>query len=841
MEVPDMMTHGERLLALMLALALLGGPVPSANAALFGSDDQVDASVITPPRLSYSDGEVSFWRPGADDWAPAQINTPLAPGDELYTGDRSNLELQVGSRAYVRASGDTQLGLVNQDPDFLELKVTNGSLSVDLRSLDSGTAIEVDTPQAALTIERPGYYRVDVTQERTSIITRRGGRATVTPAGGQAITLAASEEMVLDGLGTPTVRSYVAPELDTWDRWNYARSEHLLETMSARYVPPGVYGTDTLDQYGSWREVATYGPVWVPQAVAPDWVPYSTGRWISDPTFGWTWVDTAPWGWAPYHYGRWVFVDGFWAWAPGPMVRRAVYSPALVVFFGGPRVRVAVGTPFVSWVALSWGEPVVPWWGRTGFVGRPWWGGWGGPRVVNNVVINQTTVVNVTNINVYRNVNVHNAVVAVNQEHFGRRAVHEARMAQVDVKRLEPVRGALRVTPTAASFVASSGSAKRPPESTLARPVVATRPLPARKNAARGENRAAAPPNSAGAPVVSTPAPRIVPAPKRAEAGPAVPARPEFGASPRERQRRSEPPTLETTQRPEAAPPVPHPAERRPDATPPVTREPGRSAQPAEPAERKAERQAERQERRSDATPPATREPGRAAQPAQPAPPAQQVQPPHPAQRQTERQAERQERRSDATPPAAREQGRPAQPVQPPQPAQPAQPVKPAQPAQPAPPAQPTARQAERQERRSDATPPAPRDQGRPAQPAQPTQPVQRAQPAKPAQPAQPTERQIERQERRTERQLPAQPAPQQRNAGQPTAPATAPAPAPAQQQRVEPAPPSPRPLPGEPANRLAPGRTEKKNSRAEEHARSGAPQPGAAAGPSHGPGQRQG
>ncbi len=150
---------GKKLLAVVLALALLVGPVQGASAALFGSDDQADPSSITPPRLSYRDGEVSFWRPGAQDWAPAQINTPLAPGDELYTGERSNLELQVGSRAYVRASGDTQVGVVNQDPDFLQLKVTDGSVSVDLRSLDSGSVVEVDTPQAALTIERPGGYR----------------------------------------------------------------------------------------------------------------------------------------------------------------------------------------------------------------------------------------------------------------------------------------------------------------------------------------------------------------------------------------------------------------------------------------------------------------------------------------------------------------------------------------------------------------------------------------------------------------------------------------------------------------------------------------------------------
>src|SRR5207244_6542050 len=76
----------------------------------------------TPPRLSYVDGEVSFWRPGASNWAPAQINTALVPGDETYTGNRGNLELQVGTRAFVRAWGDTQLGLVNEEPDFLQLK-----------------------------------------------------------------------------------------------------------------------------------------------------------------------------------------------------------------------------------------------------------------------------------------------------------------------------------------------------------------------------------------------------------------------------------------------------------------------------------------------------------------------------------------------------------------------------------------------------------------------------------------------------------------------------------------------------------------------------------------------
>src|SRR2546427_7669644 len=50
---------------------------------------------------------------------------------------------------------------------------------------------------------------------------------------------------------------------------------------------------------------------------------------------------------------------------------RSAYAPALVGFFGAPGIRATVGAPVVSWVALGWGEPVVPWWGRAGFIGRP--------------------------------------------------------------------------------------------------------------------------------------------------------------------------------------------------------------------------------------------------------------------------------------------------------------------------------------------------------------------------------------------------------------------------------------------------------------------------------------
>ncbi len=507
------------LFSFLIVVCLQAGtpsPVPGEDRP---ASDQTEIGQ-TPPRLSFTDGTVSFWRPGADDWAEAQVNTPLAPGDQLYTGSPGTMELQIGARAFVRAWATTQLGLENREPDFLQFKVTSGTATFDLRSLESGRTVEVDTPNAAFTIEHSGYYRVGVKGDRTSFIARRSGQATVIPVNGEAASVAPSEEVVVEGMSNPQIASYAAPRLDDWDKWNYARTDAVLDAVSSRYVAPGTYGAGDLDRYGSWRVVDPYGPVWVPSGVAAGWTPYSSGVWIMDPVYGWTWVDTEPWGWAPFHYGRWVMVGGFWAWAPGPLVARPVYAPALVAFFGGP---------FVGWVALGWGEPCIPWWGRPGFIHRPWWGGWGGPHVVNNVVISKTTVVNVRNITVFRNAGVPNAVIAVDRNRFGRGPVTRERLAHVDIKSLQPSRGAPRITASAASFVPSASRGLRPPEETLRRPVVATRAPHLRAVPGFGKERIM------GTTGVPMPAPRLVPAPQRkAGASPVLP-RPSFGRSTVER------------------------------------------------------------------------------------------------------------------------------------------------------------------------------------------------------------------------------------------------------------------------------------------------------------------
>ena len=328
--------------------------------------------------------------------------------------------------------------------------------------------------------------------------------------------------------------------------------------MSARYVSSGVYGVSDLDRHGRWRVVSEYGSVWVPTSVPSGWVPYSTGSWTWDPYYGWTWIDTAPWGWAPFHYGRWVHVDQYWAWAPGPVIVRPAYSPALVAFFGGgPSVSVRVG-----WVALGWGEPVVPWWGRPRFVGVPWWGGWGGPRVVNNVVIDRTTVVNAQSINVYRNVHVQNAVVAVEPNRFGRGSVGTLRIAQAEVPRLELVRGRLEIQPAPVSLVPTTMRGVQPSDNRHLRPVVATRP-PQRLELPGGESGPRGPAREA------TPSPRLVPAPRENAA--VESPRPPFGQGRTERPQPPPPPRFEGGQPRSPAVVVPPSRERRVTAPTPST------------------------------------------------------------------------------------------------------------------------------------------------------------------------------------------------------------------------------------------------------------------------------
>lgn len=145
----------------------------------------------------------------------------------------------------------------------------------------------------------------------------------------------------------------------------------------------------------------------------------------------------------------------------------------------------------MGWVALGWGEPLTPRWGRPNFIGKPWWGGWGGPRVVNDKVVHNTAVIDVNHIT-YSNAHVNNAFVSTTHEHFGNGRVHDEHVHVTQPGGMNHILGALPVKPGPESLVASTHHGTRPPETMLSRPVVATRPpheskLPWRSESSKAE------------------------------------------------------------------------------------------------------------------------------------------------------------------------------------------------------------------------------------------------------------------------------------------------------------------------------------------------------------------
>jgi len=299
---------------------------------------QVAASQADPPsrvaRLSYVNGQVSFQPAGVDEWVAANANRPLTIGDRLWTDRGARAELHLGNAA-VRLSSQTGFSFLNLDDNSVQMQLNQGTIQIRLRELNENEAIEVDTPNLAFSLLRPGVYRLEVSPDGdTTTVTVRSGEGEAT-GGGQAYTIHPREQATFSGIDSLTFNTSNAPPPDNFDHWNRSRDEREDRPHPQRYVSRQMVGYEDLDDYGSWRVVSGYGPVWVPAGVGPGWAPYRYGHWAWIEPWGWTWVDDAPWGFAPFHYGRWAFVGNGWVWVPGPLVARPVYAPALVVFVGG--------------------------------------------------------------------------------------------------------------------------------------------------------------------------------------------------------------------------------------------------------------------------------------------------------------------------------------------------------------------------------------------------------------------------------------------------------------------------------------------------------------------------
>ena len=531
-------------------------------------------------RLGYLQGSISFQPAGESEWVEAAQNRPMTTGDQLWSDRDSRAELSLGS-AVIDLNSNTGISFLNLDDRTAQIQLSSGSISVRVRNLDRDEVFEIDTPNQAFSIFRPGRYRVEASEDgRYTVVSIREGDGEST-GNGQTYKVHAGQRATFEGTDRLNADVEELGNPDDFDNWTYARDHRYENSPSARYVSHDVVGYEDLDDHGDWRPDPSYGNVWYPRVDA-GWAPYRDGHWAWINPWGWTWVDEEPWGYAPFHYGRWLSIGGRWGWVPGPVEVRPVYAPALVVFVGG-------GGGFggnMGWFPLGPREVYVPSYPVSrGYVNRV---------NVSNTTVNVTQVTNVYNTTIvnkttvinnvtYVNKNVSGAVTAVPQQAFTSGQPVSRVAVRVNAREVAgaPVNARAVVAPTSNSVLGvHANTANRvaaPPASVANRAVVAKVTPPPRpvSFAAQQQAMAAHP----GQPIARQDMARLRPAntpaaqPQVKQAPPGKPATPTMG-------RPMNPPASAPANQPANRPGTPPAANERPGANPAQPNRPMPNNQP---------------------------------------------------------------------------------------------------------------------------------------------------------------------------------------------------------------------------------------------------------------------
>jgi hypothetical protein len=480
------------MLSLVLALAFLAPTRAAAQDQYPDNGDNGDDPPSRVARLSHTDGSVSFNPAGTDDWVAAVINRPMTTGDKLWSDNGSRAELHIGS-ASLRIGSTTGFSFLNLTDNVAQVQLTEGTLRVRVKRLEQNETFEIDTPNLAFSVLRPGTYRIDVNEAGDStVISVLGGEGEVT-GGGQAYSVHAGQTATFQGTDQldADVQSY--GDQDNFDQWCAERDRREDRSISARYVSDDAIGYEDLDDYGGWRPVPDYGQVWFPHTTVVGWAPYRYGHWVYIAPWGYTWVEDEPWGFAPFHYGRWVTVGGVWGWVPcapraviGVEYVRPVYAPALVAWVGGPHFAVGVavgGASNVGWFPLGPREVYYPSYrvSRTYVTNVNVYN----TRVINRTVVNNyynTVVVNkqVNNVT-YVNQRVNGAVTATSATTFvsGRSVARDSvRVDQGEIVRSQATYGGPAIPPTRQAVVGAGAPVRSAPPARFVNRTVVARTAP---------------------------------------------------------------------------------------------------------------------------------------------------------------------------------------------------------------------------------------------------------------------------------------------------------------------------------------------------------------------------
>ena len=285
---------------------------------LVNSPTMSEASTYVRAFVSYVEGTAMLQQAMEPYPEDATVNRPISPGDRVWTGPDSRVEIQFARNSVVRFAGNSRVNFEELGEEIV-LHFQRGKMILQLA--DSLTRSRINTPTAIIYPEPDVRLRIDVNGARDAVdlTVYKGAAKLVSPQSNILVTSRSN------GRGTtsysPELLSYRSTNPDGFDTWSNDRDKtptrHLpvpqaYESDSAREMEPSM---DELNEHGEWRKNPSYGYIWYPH-VSNGWTPYRAGRWCYT-QYGYTWISYEPWGWSPYHYGGWYSSAQGWYWVPG--------------------------------------------------------------------------------------------------------------------------------------------------------------------------------------------------------------------------------------------------------------------------------------------------------------------------------------------------------------------------------------------------------------------------------------------------------------------------------------------------------------------------------------------
>ena len=336
-----------------------------------GSLLSADAGESVYGHISYVDKDATVIRQDKTEHK-AVVNLPVAPGDQVVTGEKGRCELQFDNGTIIRLDNDSRLKVTTVLAPSLTsrwkittLHLMRGGLCT-INTNYSREMFQIITPNAAMDFKKRTVTFIRLRDSGDTFVFADRGKfkvmygedvdslKTETIRADKGYTITAGHQMRID----EGKRDFDFVAWNAYVNRNFKDLHYGVSKVPKkiyRYNKALVYWAEKWSSlFGEWVYDDILGYVWKP---ADEYF-----AWSARPFFhaNFTYVNgelflvpQQPWGWVPAHMGTWVWMKWGWTWVPGSAFTPGLYN----------NIYARSGFPFYR----SWYYPTLAYWINTGY------------------------------------------------------------------------------------------------------------------------------------------------------------------------------------------------------------------------------------------------------------------------------------------------------------------------------------------------------------------------------------------------------------------------------------------------------------------------------------------